>query len=102
MVSLFTPLFSTVVQRSALGGVDQAAGFVYGAIRGILLVAVALVVYDKVVVTGGVPMVDDSRAVRVFSGLQTDLEQWMPQDAPGWVVQRYETLVGSCGSGQGA
>ena len=102
VVSLFTPLFSTVVQRSALGGVDQAAGFVYGAIRGILLVAVALVVYDKVVVTGGVPMVDDSRAVRVFSGLQTDLEQWMPQDAPGWVVQRYETLVGSCGSGQGA
>ena len=40
--------------------------------------------------------------VRVFAGLQTDLEQWLPQDAPGWVVQRYETLVGSCGAGQDA
>lgn len=102
VVSLFTPLFSTVVQRSALGGVDQGLGFAFGALRGILLVAVALVVYDRVVATGGIPMVDDSRTVRVFSGLQTDLDNWVPQNAPGWILQRYEYLVGSCGESQGA
>ncbi|MFT6075456.1 MAG: membrane protein required for colicin V production, partial [Yoonia sp.] len=46
VVSIFTPLFSTVVQRSALGGIDQALGFFFGALRGVLLVAVAFFVYD--------------------------------------------------------
>ncbi|MEO0359422.1 MAG: CvpA family protein, partial [Pseudomonadota bacterium] len=40
LVSLFTPLFGSLVQRSALGGADQALGFVFGVVRGILLVAI--------------------------------------------------------------
>ncbi|MCB1330166.1 MAG: CvpA family protein, partial [Maritimibacter sp.] len=38
VVSVFTPLFSSAVQRSALGGLDQALGFVFGVLRGLLLV----------------------------------------------------------------
>lgn len=98
VVSLFTPLFSTVVQRSALGGLDQGAGFLFGALRGILLVAVALVVYDRVVATNSVPMVDDSRTVAVFNGMQKNLDEMIPEDAPGWILLRYEDLVGSCGT----
>ena len=30
LASLFTPLFSSVVQRSVLGGLDQALGFFFG------------------------------------------------------------------------
>ncbi len=41
VVSIFTPLFSSVVQRSAIGGIDQGLGFFFGVLRGILLVAVA-------------------------------------------------------------
>ena len=48
VVSLFTPLFSSIVQRSAAGGVDQGLGFLFGVARGILLVALALFVYDIV------------------------------------------------------
>jgi membrane protein required for colicin V production len=48
VVSLFTPLFSSIVQRSAAGGVDQGLGFLFGVARGILLVALALFVYDTV------------------------------------------------------
>lgn len=98
VVSLFTPLFSTVVQRSALGGIDQALGFVFGALRGILLVAVALVVYDRVVSGSPVAMIDDSRTVQVFATVSGDLEAWVPEDAPGWILLRYEELVGSCGT----
>jgi len=87
VVSLFTPLFSTVVQRSALGGIDQGLGFVFGALRGILLVAVALVA-----------MIEDSRSVRVFDSVASDLNAWVPEDAPGWILLRYEELVGSCGT----
>jgi membrane protein required for colicin V production len=48
LFSIITPLFSSVVQRSALGGVDQGMGFLFGVARGILLVAMAFIVYDRV------------------------------------------------------
>ncbi len=97
IVSVFTPLFSTVVQRSALGGIDQALGFVFGALRGILLVAVAYIVYDRVVVSSAVEMVENSRSAQIFAVVQTDIDRWVPEDAPGWIVARYEDLVGDCG-----
>ena len=96
VVSLFTPLFSTVVQRSALGGIDQGLGFLFGTLRGIVLVAAALLVYERVISTGTVEMVDDSRTIRVFQGVYDDLNAWVPEDAPGWVLDRYEALVGDC------
>ncbi len=86
VVSIFTSLFSSAVQRSALGGVDQALGFLFGVLRGIVLVAVAFVVYDRVIAGGSVPMVDDSRSAKVFASMQDPINGLMPQDAPGWIV----------------
>lgn len=97
LMSLFTPLLSSVVQRSALGGVDQGLGFLFGVLRGILLVAVAFVVYDRAVASDTVPLVDNSRSAKVFAAFQDNLNQSIPSDAPGWIVQRYEQLVGNCG-----
>jgi membrane protein required for colicin V production len=97
VVSVFTPLFSSIVQRSALGGLDQGLGFLFGVARGLLLVAVALVVYNRVVVGDTVPMVDDSRTAKIFARVQDSINQQIPEDAPGWIVQRYEQLVGDCG-----
>lgn len=98
VVSVFTPLFSSVVQRSALGGLDQGLGFFFGVLRGILLVAVALVVYDRVVVNETIPMVDNSRTAKIFARTQDTINEQIPDDAPGWIVQRYEQLVGDCGA----
>lgn len=99
VVSLFTPLFSSAIQRSALGGLDQALGFIFGVARGLLLVAIALVVYDRVVTTDTIKMVDDSRTAKIFARTQDKINNQIPEDAPGWIVQKYETLVGSCTSG---
>ncbi len=96
VVSVFTPLFSSAVQRSALGGLDQALGFVFGVARGLILVAIALVVYDRVVTTDTLPMVDNSRTAKIFARTQDKINEQIPEDAPGWIVARYETLVGSC------
>ena len=98
VVSVFTPLFSSIIQRSALGGLDQALGFFLGVLRGILLVAVALVVYDRVVVNESIAMVDDSRTAKIFARTQTSIDEQIPEDAPGWIVERYEQLVGNCGA----
>lgn len=98
VVSIFTPLFSSAVQRSALGGVDQGLGFLFGVARGVLLVAIALVVYDRLVLTESIPMIDDSRTNEIFANVQQNLNDSIPEDAPGWIVARYEELVGACGA----
>jgi membrane protein required for colicin V production len=97
-MSLFTPLFASAVQRSVLGGLDQALGFLFGVARGVLLVAVAFIVYDRAMATDTVPAVDNSRSATVFASFQDSLNKTVPEDAPGWIVERYEELTGTCGA----
>lgn len=96
LASLFTPLFSSVVQRSALGGIDQALGFVFGVARGVVLVGVAFLVYDRALSSNAVPMIDDSRSARVFASFQSSIDAAVPEDAPSWIVDRYNDLTAAC------
>jgi len=98
VMSIFTPLFSSAVQRSALGGVDQGLGFLFGVLRGVLLVAVAFVVYNRVLVESSVPVVDKSQSAKIFASLEQRLNEEVPQDAPAWIQARYHDLVGDCGA----
>ncbi|MEM7710199.1 MAG: CvpA family protein [Pseudomonadota bacterium] len=96
VVSFFTPLLSSAIRNSAVGGLDRGLGFLFGVARGVLLVAVAFVVYDRWTVNDGVPVVEDSRSAVVFARVQANIEEQIPDDAPGWIVTRYEALVGEC------
>ncbi|WP_317055139.1 CvpA family protein [Roseovarius rhodophyticola] len=98
--SLITPLFSSIVQRSALGGLDQGAGFLFGVARGILLVAIAYFVYETVISGQNIEIVDDSRSARVFSQLTEKIQDGDPEQALGWVTQQYEQLVSACDESQ--
>ena len=96
VMALFTPLFASVVQRSALGGIDQALGFAFGVARGVLLIAVAFVVYDRALANQSFPMVDNSRTAKVFANFQASIDSSIPTDAPGWIVSRYNDLTSIC------
>ncbi len=98
VVSIFTPLFSSVIQRSALGGVDQGLGFFFGVLRGILLVAVAFFVYDTIFATQQLALIDDSRSAQVFAQLTGQIEEQNPEQALGWITEQYQQLVGNCGA----
>ncbi|MGZ2258265.1 CvpA family protein [Roseobacter sp. A03A-229] len=98
VVSLFTPLFASVVQRSALGGIDQGFGFVFGVARGVLLVAIAFFVYETIVTGETYTVVDESRSAVVFSQVSDRIQNSEPEQALGWITEQYETLVGSCGA----
>lgn len=97
VVSLFTPLFSSLVQRSILGGLDQALGFIFGVARGVLLVAIAFFVYDTVITGQQFTIVDESRSAVVFGRFTGQIEDRDPEAALGWITSRYEALVGTCG-----
>lgn len=96
VASFFTPLFSTLVQRSVLGGLDQGIGFLFGVLRGILLVAIAFFVYETVITSQQIPMVDDSRSAQIFAKMTGKIEDGNPEQALGWITSQYENLVGTC------
>jgi membrane protein required for colicin V production len=96
VVSLFTPLFSSLVQRSILGGFDQALGFIFGVARGVLLVAIAFFVYSTVIAGQQITMVDDSRSALVFGRFADGIQNSDPDQALGWITGKYEELVASC------
>ncbi|MEK0163040.1 CvpA family protein [Phaeobacter sp. JH20_36] len=96
VVSFFTPLFSSLVQRSALGGLDQGIGFFFGVLRGILLVAIAFFLYNVVMTGQSFTIVDESRSAVVFERMIGKIEDRNPEQALGWVTTQYESLIGSC------
>lgn len=96
VVSFFTPLFSSAVRRSALGGLDQALGFLFGVARGILLVAIAFFVYESVVTDQSFTFVDDSRSALVFERFTDQIAARDPEAALGWITRQYEELVAVC------
>ena len=96
LASLFTPLFSSVIQRSALGGIDQGLGFLFGVARGVLLIAVAFFVYDKASLTNSVEMIDDSRSAKVYASFQDKISASVPDNVPNWIVGRYNELTQVC------
>ncbi len=96
VAALFTPLLSSVVQGSALGGIDQALGFLFGTLRGVVLVAVALVVYERAFVGQAIPIIDQSRSAAIFARLNDRIEDALPDDVPGWIIGRYDELMTGC------
>ncbi|MCZ0812259.1 CvpA family protein [Roseovarius sp. EGI FJ00037] len=96
VASLITPLFSSLVQRSALGGLDQGIGFLFGVARGVLLVAIAYFVYETVVSSQNIQIIDDSRSARIFSQMTGKIQDGNPEQALGWITRQYEELVGAC------
>lgn len=96
VVSFFTPLFSSLVQRSALGGIDQGLGFLFGVARGVLLVAIAFFIYQTVMTGQNFTVVDESRSAKVFAQMTDRIEEQNPEQALGWITRQYEELVGAC------
>ncbi|SIT76345.1 CvpA family protein [Pontibaca methylaminivorans] len=102
LMSFFTPLFSSMIQRSALGGLDRGLGFLFGVARGVLLIAIAFFVYDTAFGGQNIAMIDDSRSAQVFARMTGQIEERNPERALGWLTRQYEELVAGCNAGSGA
>ncbi|MEM8740021.1 MAG: CvpA family protein [Pseudomonadota bacterium] len=93
VLSIFTPLFAAAVQDSALGPLDRGAGFLFGAARGVLLIVVALIVYQ----TMGLALaeIDDSRTITLLADARDQLREQIPTEMPEWIETRYNQLLGA-------
>lgn len=98
--ALFTPVFSSLVQRSALNAIDQGLGFLFGVLRGMLLVVIALVIYEFAIGSEGIEMVDDSRSAQVFASMKDSVSGEIAdqETALAWLTDKFNSLIDeSCG-----
>jgi membrane protein required for colicin V production len=97
VIALFTPLISGAVQKSALGSLDGGLGFLFGIVRGVLLIVVALVAYDFFIAGGeGFPVVEDSKTRVLLAEQQVRMQDYIPTEIPEWLIEPYEQLTASC------
>ena len=94
--SIFTPLLSNVVKRSVLNTFDQSLGFLFGALRGIILVIVSVVVYNQVAVDNEYEIVNNSLVYKSVVGISSNIETMLPNSIPNWLIDNYDGLVSSC------
>ena len=98
IISLFTPLFSSLVQKSIFGGFDQMLGFLFGVCRGIILIAVTFFIYFTIMPNQNISSLDMSKSAKIFERYVDDVQDQNPEAALGWVRNQYDQLVGVCGS----
>jgi len=96
IMSFFTPLLSSLINKSMLGKLDQSLGFIFGVIRGIALIAIGFFAYNTVLSAESFAMIDKSRSAQVFGDMATSIEERNPERALGWVTLQYEQLVSVC------
>ena len=98
--AMLTPLFAGVVQRSALSGIDQGFGFLFGITRGVVLILAALVTYSLVGVQ--IDMVDQSSTQALLQNMQGKIENALTtntdeqgQSWSHWAQSKYAQLTAS-------
>ena len=101
-LAFFTPLISSAVRDSAVGPVDRGLGFVFGAARGLVLVAVLYMLYDLAAPTDQrLAMIDGAGSARLISDTAELLRTQAPTAMPDWLGRRIDGLTGGCGAGGG-
>lgn len=97
VLSIFTPLVSSLIRESALGPVDQGLGFLFGVARGVALVAVLYLLYDLTIpVEQRLDAIDAAWSLGVIGDAADMIRNAAPEEAPNWLGQRIDALMASC------
>ena len=81
IVSIFTPLLSSLVQKSILSGLDKNLGFIFGICRGLVLVIAAFFVYFTVMPNQKVISIETSKSATIFQYYADDFKNQNPETA---------------------
>ena len=96
IVSIFTPLLSSLVQKSILSGLDKNLGFIFGICRGLVLVIAAFFVYFTVMPNQKVIPIETSKSATIFQYYADDFKNQNPETALDWVRTQYDHLINEC------
>ncbi|MEM7742069.1 MAG: CvpA family protein [Pseudomonadota bacterium] len=96
VLAVFTPIFASAVLESALGPVDRALGLLFGVARGVLLLAVAYLIYSSLSGDEIIPALEQAATKPMFDEAAALLAQYKPEQMPDWFSGRIDALMAPC------
>jgi len=96
ILSVFTPVFASIVRDSALAPIDRTLGFLFGVARGVLLLAVAYMIYTALSGDEIVPALENAVSKPMFEEAAALIDHHRPEQMPAWFSERVDTLMAPC------
>jgi membrane protein required for colicin V production len=96
ILSFFTPLLTSLIDKTAAGRIDRALGFLFGVLRGIAVIAIMFFAYKSILSSDSFALVDKSQSAVIFGNVVTNIEKRNPERVLGWITTKYEELVSVC------
>ena len=96
IMAVFTPIFSSVVLESALGPIARVLGFLFGVARGVLLIAVAYLIYTNLSGDEVLPALENAASKPMLDQAAGILDEYRPKEVPAWFSERIDARLSPC------
>lgn len=96
ILAVFTPIFASMVLESAIGPIDRIFGFLFGVVRGILLVAIAYLIYINVAGEQVLPQVENAAIKPLLDESAALIDRHRPTEMPRWFSNQIDALMAPC------
>ncbi len=92
-------ILSGSIRNTALSLFDQGAGFIYGALRGLVLVAVIYIAYQEIIPPDDrYGFVQNAYTIGVVESAAEIIRSIVPNEVPGFLKARVDALMEECGA----
>ena len=88
IVTVITMKIADWIIDSRIGALDRTLGFLYGAARGILVVAVGLLFFNWLVGSNAPPWITEAKSRPLLESIGTSLENMLPDDPENSILKR--------------
>jgi membrane protein required for colicin V production len=88
VVTVITMKIADWIIDSRIGALDRTLGFLYGAARGILVVAVGLLFFNWLVGANAPPWIAQAKSRPLLESIGTSLENMLPDDPEDSILKR--------------
>ena len=88
IVTLITMKIADFIIDSRIGALDRTLGFLYGAARGVLVVAVALLFFNWLVGSNPPPWVQNAKSAPLLNSVGAWIEGLMPDDPENSILKK--------------
>ncbi|PWK75605.1 CvpA family protein [Aminobacter sp. AP02] len=88
VVTIITMKIADFIIDSRIGALDRTLGFLYGAARGILVVAVGLLFFNWLVGTNAPTWVSEAKSRPLLESIGTTIENMLPEDPENSILKK--------------
>lgn len=102
IVTIITMKIADFIIDSRIGALDRTLGFLYGAARGVLVVAVGLLFFNWLVGDKSPAWVSEAKSRPLLESIGTTLENMLPEDPEKSILKRLNKQSGEPDTGTAA